>query len=192
MTRTPLLLSLFISALALVGCAGGGGQGAATVVAPTTSPVARQVATPTRTPAGGTPLPMPTASARPTPSPAAQQPCQAPTPPPLSGTLIAQGCEVIHLGVFPPVEAARAFFDGSAKVPTAPPCAAFGSSFGWRVVEGVSVALYTVHQGVHQGAGSGVQGTARGYCGSIELENPNPTPVTVHLTYRLYDCSAGC
>lgn len=101
--------------------------------------------------------------------------------------MVAKGCDILSIAP-----------GGTASVPltppaSPPPCAAFQGSFAWQVWSpaDASVTVYGMHQGAKIGETAGNSGQAGGYCGNLIVENPNPQPATVHVKYKLYDCSAG-
>uniref|UniRef100_A0A7C1XDF9 Lipoprotein n=1 Tax=Thermomicrobium roseum TaxID=500 RepID=A0A7C1XDF9_THERO len=119
--------------------------------------------------------------------------CQAAEPPspqvPSDATNVVvrtQGC--VRLTIAPGLSY---FFDTLALVANPPACAAAFATFSWAVLSpsGAGVVLKTGHQGVWNQVGSGPTGTAGGYCGAIELHNPNTQSVTLDLAYALVEAS---
>lgn len=119
--------------------------------------------------------------------------CQAPEPPlpqvPSDATNVAvrtKGC--VRLTIAP---GQSYWFDTLALVANPPACAAAFATFSWAVLSpsGGGVALKTGHQGVFSEVGSGPTGTAGGYCGATEIQNPNTQSVTLDLAYVLVEAS---
>jgi len=72
-------------------------------------------------------------------------------------------------------------------------CAGARSTYGWQVwiPYGASVTFQSIHQGQVIGSWSGGSGTATGYCGTVFVQNPNAVAVTVHVNWKMWDCTAG-
>ncbi|WP_376789789.1 hypothetical protein [Thermoflexus sp.] len=155
---------------------------------PKATPTPSPTPTPTRRPTP-TPRPAPTPTVSPTPTLTAPAACTAPAAPNVpGGTLVGQGCVVLNI---PAMGVAEVNAQQLGGVNIA--CAGARSTHGWQVwlPPGASVTLYGMHQGIQIGNWSGNSGTAGGYCGHITVENPNNFPVTVHVSWKMWDCTAG-
>lgn len=161
--------------------------------APTPSPVAGVLPSPT--PAGITPTvqptPTPTPVPPPSPTPTAPAACTAPAAPNVpSGTLVGQGCVILNIPAMGEAGVNAAQLAGANIA-----CAGARSTNGWQVwlPPGASVTVLTAVStgGGPTPIGSGNSGTAAGYCGSIFIRNPGNAPVTVHVNWKMWDCTAG-
>ena len=152
-----------------------------------TSPVPAGI-TPTLQP---TPTPTPTSALLPSPTPTAPAACTAPAAPNVpGGTLVGQGCVALNI---PPGGQAEVNAQQLAGANIA--CAGARSTNGRQVwlPPGASVNVLTAVStgGGPTSIGSGNSGIAAGYCGSIFIRNPGSAPVTVHVNWKMWDCTAG-
>lgn len=119
--------------------------------------------------------------------------CQASDPPlpqvPSDATHVAlrtKGC--IRLTIAPGHSYS---FDTLALVANPPACAAAFTTFSWAVLSpsGAEVVVKTGLQGSWNAVGRGSAGTVPGYCGAIDIQNPQTQRVTLDLAYVLVEAS---
>jgi len=158
--------------------------------APTPTATVASAPTPSPTP---TPSPIPTPTptpAPPSPTPTAPSACTAPAAPNKSGTLVGQGC--VMLTVAP---GGQSQVNAQQLAGVSIPCAGAASTHGWQVwlPSGASVNIQTAAStgGGPTTIASGNSGTASGYCGTIFVQNPGSVAVTVHVSWKMWDCTAA-
>lgn len=144
--------------------------------------------TPTATVAP-TPTPTPTLPA-PSPSPTAPAACTAPVAPKTNGTLVGDGCVILTVA-----PGGQSEVNAQQLAGVSIPCAGAASTHGWQVwlPSGASVNIQTAAStgGGPTTIASGNSGTASGYCGTIFVQNPGSVAVTVHVSWKMWDCTAA-
>ena len=192
--RPPAYALLALAgALALMACGGEEApsptpQAVAGITPAASSPTPTATVAPTPAPTT-TPTPTP-APPPPSPTPTAPSTCTAPTAPNKSGTLAGQGCVILTVA-----PGGQSQVNAQQLAGVSIPCAGATSTHGWQVwlPPGASVNIQTAAStgGGPTTIASGNSGTASGYCGTIFVQNPGAATVTVHVSWKMWDCTAA-